>query len=173
MVPTHLDDIRSERMGVMVKEHDDQIDSVNHPSHYQHPSGIEVIEIVRHENFNRGNAIKYILRAGRKPGESELNDLNKAIWYLRDEVERITTLQDAAAKLPSIHWDGEDQEQVNEPEEEEPLNANFNIKAGYISDWNSGYRLEPSANNANKLGVPVATIAQWWAELTARDKGRA
>lgn len=66
-----------------------EAEKVNHPAHYQHPSGIEAIEIVRHENFNRGNAIKYILRAGRKPGESELDDLKKAIWYLEDEVKRI------------------------------------------------------------------------------------
>lgn len=63
-------------------------DKVNYPKHYKsHPSGIECIEIVRHMNFNRGNAIKYIWRAGKK--EDEIYDLAKAIWYLKDEIERI------------------------------------------------------------------------------------
>lgn len=63
-------------------------DPVNHPSHYtSHPSGIECIEIVRHMSFNRGNSIKYTWRAGDKGNEIE--DLEKAIWYLKDEVERL------------------------------------------------------------------------------------
>ncbi len=67
-------------------------DVVNHPKHYNaHASGIECIEIVRHMNFNRGNAIKYIWRAGDKGNEIE--DLQKAIWYLNDEIARLQTMQ--------------------------------------------------------------------------------
>lgn len=63
-------------------------DPVNHPAHYtSHPSGIEVIQITEHENFCRGNAIKYILRAGKKGDEIE--DLKKAVWYLNREIERL------------------------------------------------------------------------------------
>ena len=40
-------------------------DTVNHPAHYNtHPSGVECIEITEHFNFNIGNAIKYLWRAG-------------------------------------------------------------------------------------------------------------
>lgn len=61
---------------------------VNHPKHYnKHPSGIECIEITRHVNFNRGNAVKYIWRAGDKGNEIE--DLEKAKWYLEDEIKRL------------------------------------------------------------------------------------
>lgn len=61
---------------------------VNHPKHYnKHPSGIECIEITRHMNFNRGNAVKYIWRAGDKGNEIE--DLEKAKWYLEDEIKRL------------------------------------------------------------------------------------
>ncbi len=64
-------------------------DPVNHPPHYtKHPSGIECIEVTRHMNFNRGNAVKYVWRAGAKGDEIE--DLKKAIWYLSDEVDRLT-----------------------------------------------------------------------------------
>lgn len=64
---------------------------VYHPPHYiSHPSGIECITITRHMNFNLGNAVKYIWRAGEKGGEgNKVEDLEKAIWYLRDEVERL------------------------------------------------------------------------------------
>ena len=44
-------------------------DRVSHPSHYswlKELCGIEVIDITRHLDFDLGNAIKYILRAGRK-----------------------------------------------------------------------------------------------------------
>lgn len=66
-------------------------DNVNHPAHYTtHPSGIECITITEHMNFCRGNALKYLWRAGSK-GESasELEDLKKARWYLEREIARL------------------------------------------------------------------------------------
>lgn len=78
------------------KEETPENDPVNHPSHYtSHPSGIECIQITRHENFNRGNALKYWWRAGSKqyPGktlvESAKIDYEKAIFYIRQEVKRL------------------------------------------------------------------------------------
>lgn len=80
-------------------------DNVNHPKHYtSDPSGIECIDITRHRNFNIGNAIKYLWRAGLKFGmeitpkktavikngkDNEIEDLNKAVWYLVDEIHRL------------------------------------------------------------------------------------
>lgn len=65
-------------------------DPVNHPSHYiSDPSGIECIQITRHRNFNIGNAIKYLWRAGLKDGNSDIQDLQKAVWYIQDEIKRI------------------------------------------------------------------------------------
>ena len=75
-----------------------RIDSVNHPSHYtwlKELCGIEVIDITRHMNFNLGNCIKYVLRAGHKSEEGytekdkTIEDLEKAIFYIKDEIERI------------------------------------------------------------------------------------
>ena len=73
-------------------------DPVNHPYHYtwlKELCGIEPIEITRYLDFNKGNAIKYILRAGRKIADNshikgEIQDLKKAIFYLNDEIEMIT-----------------------------------------------------------------------------------
>ena len=62
-------------------------DPVNHPRHYtSHPSGVECIQITRHMGFNLGNAMKYIWRADEKG--KDLEDIKKAIWYLKDELER-------------------------------------------------------------------------------------
>lgn len=71
-------------------------DQVNHPKHYtSDPSGIECIDITRHRNFNIGNAIKYLWRAGLKEDkdhkliDKQVEDLNKAVWYLVDEIHRL------------------------------------------------------------------------------------
>lgn len=70
------------------------IDNINHPKHYtSDPSGIECIEITRHRNFNIGNAIKYLWRAGLKEGNSDVQDLQKAIWYIQDEIKRLEQTQ--------------------------------------------------------------------------------
>ena len=73
-------------------------DRVNHPSHYtwlKDLCGIEVIDITRHMNFNLGNTIKYILRAGHKSEEGlsdkqkHIEDLKKALFYIKDEIKRL------------------------------------------------------------------------------------
>ena len=70
---------------------------VNHPAYYnKHPSGVECIEIVRHHNFNVGNAIKYLWRQGLKTEEGmsdkdkQIEDLKKAIFYITDEIKRLS-----------------------------------------------------------------------------------
>lgn len=65
-------------------------ESVNHPSHYNsHPAGIECIDVIEAFNLNIGNAIKYLWRAGLKPGTAAQEDLRKAQWYVNREIERI------------------------------------------------------------------------------------
>lgn len=60
-------------------------DKVNHPTHYQ-GNGLEAIDVIEAFGlgFCLGNAIKYILRAGKKGDRRE--DLEKAIWYLNREI---------------------------------------------------------------------------------------
>ena len=61
---------------------------VEHPSYYQGKSlGIEVINVIEDFNlgFRLGNAIKYLLRAGKK--ESRIDDLKKAVWYINREID--------------------------------------------------------------------------------------
>lgn len=68
------------------------VDMVNHPPHYKkHPSGIECIEVTRHMSFNLGNVIKYLWRADYKAG---IEDLEKAAWYLNDEIKKRKTYEE-------------------------------------------------------------------------------
>lgn len=63
--------------------------AVSHPKHYtSHPSGVECIAVTEHFNFNLGNAIKYIWRAGLKNADA-LTDLKKAQWYVEREIARL------------------------------------------------------------------------------------
>jgi len=58
-------------------------DAIN-PSHYKsNPSGLECIEFTRLMGFCRGNAFKYLWRAGLKDNRQQ--DIEKAKWYLEDE----------------------------------------------------------------------------------------
>jgi hypothetical protein len=63
-------------------------DPIN-PSHYTAYKGIEVIQLTEQLNFNKGNAVKYVSRAGLKNPETEIEDLLKAAWYINREIERV------------------------------------------------------------------------------------
>lgn len=58
-------------------------DPVNHPAHYV-TNGVEAITVIEQlglrDGFCRGNAIKYLWRAGRK-GDVR-TDVEKALWYV-------------------------------------------------------------------------------------------
>lgn len=67
------------------------VESVTRPAHYggdENPH--EPIKVIEHYGlgFCLGNALKYLLRAGRKPGESVIKDLKKAHWYIGRAIER-------------------------------------------------------------------------------------
>jgi hypothetical protein len=70
-------------------------DAVDHPRHYNALGAtcakcgepIECIDVVRHMNFNDGNAVKYVWRGPHKG--KRLEDLRKAAWYINDEIKRL------------------------------------------------------------------------------------
>jgi hypothetical protein len=64
-----------------------------HPAHYTRGS-IEVWDFIRDQglNYHRGNAIKYICRAGYKSISTEIEDIKKAIHYLENELSHLSTL---------------------------------------------------------------------------------
>lgn len=68
------------------------IEKVNSPKWYT-KGGITAIDYIaaKELNFNRGNVIKYVTRAGHKPGDvgKEIEDLEKAKYYLEHEIDRL------------------------------------------------------------------------------------
>lgn len=64
--------------------------STTTPSHYK-GNGVEAIQVIEafDLNFHLGNVVKYVLRADRK-GNSPVEDLRKAQWYLEREISRRT-----------------------------------------------------------------------------------
>lgn len=82
-------------------------DKVNHPTHYNtHPAGIECITVTEYFNFNLGNVIKYVWRAGLKQGVDPLEDLQKAAWYIEREIARLTRGLDAGSDNRTHKLDG-------------------------------------------------------------------
>lgn len=68
----------------------DAYDNIN-PKHYKR-GDIEVIDFIEDQdfNYNRGQVIRYLSRAGHKPNNPELDDLKKALWYLEREIKNVT-----------------------------------------------------------------------------------
>lgn len=79
-------------------------DAVNHPAHYTAYKGLEVIDLTEQMNFNKGNAVKYIARAGLKDPAKEIEDLEKAKWYIQREIERLrkAVVKNLMPAIPNI-----------------------------------------------------------------------
>ncbi len=94
-----LDSAAKFRAEAMLEMRDTPMEErVFHPSHYtwlKDLCGIEVIDITRHMDFDLGNCVKYLLRAGHKKEEGytdkekTIEDLKKAAWYLEDKIKMI------------------------------------------------------------------------------------
>lgn len=72
------------------EKEEDKSNTVNSPSHYT-DGEIEVIDYIEDKGlgFCLGNAVKYISRAGKKDQSKEVEDLQKAIWYIQRRIEQI------------------------------------------------------------------------------------
>ena len=97
MTPEKREIIRKNSQKVL-KELAEIQERVSHPSHYtwlKELCGIEVIDIVRHLDFDTGCAVKYLLRHGHKSEEGytdkdkAIEDLKKAIWYIQDRIKML------------------------------------------------------------------------------------
>ena len=76
-----------QRAIVLLEQLDDNTNTT--PTHYQ--GTIQPIDLINAQNlnFNLGNVVKYVCRAGKKQGENILSDLEKAKNYINYEIERI------------------------------------------------------------------------------------
>ncbi|WP_303104126.1 DUF3310 domain-containing protein [uncultured Mitsuokella sp.] len=80
------------------KMEDQNNDVIEHPSHYT--QGIECMDYIESHklNYARGNIIKYVTRAGLKDASKEVEDLEKARWYLDREIERVKAVKEGICK---------------------------------------------------------------------------
>ena len=67
-----------------------KLPNINHPEYYT-KGRIETWDFIKDKglNFDRGNAVKYIVRAGDKDPKKEIEDLKKAINYINHEIKHI------------------------------------------------------------------------------------
>ncbi len=64
-------------------------ENVDHPQHYGGDTQYEVIKVLEawDLDFHLGNVVKYVARAGKKDKSKEIQDLEKALWYLKRKIE--------------------------------------------------------------------------------------
>ena len=74
-------------------------DAVNHPSYYT-DGNIEVIEYIEDKKLDYclGNAVKYISRAGKKDPAKEIEDLQKADWYINRRIMELEQKENAVVQ---------------------------------------------------------------------------
>ena len=67
--------------------------------HYENGTQVDVIEFASMYglNFNRGNIVKYVVRAGKK--DDEVKDLEKALDYLQREIAIVRARRDAETEM--------------------------------------------------------------------------
>ncbi len=82
-----------DKISISVTDYE-QNDPVNHPSHYC-DGGIETLDfiIAKKLDFFLGQVCKYISRAGKKDPGKELEDLEKAQFYLTRKIELLKEKQ--------------------------------------------------------------------------------
>ena len=90
-------------------------DAIN-PSHYHGDREFEPIDVIEDWGlgYHLGNALKYIARNGRKPGEDPIEGLDKAIWYLERRKDMLldAATRKAVKEIPSSVIPGSDEDPV-------------------------------------------------------------
>ena len=81
---------------------------ISHPLHYN-IGQYEVIDVIEDqgwgEGFNRGNALKYIMRAKHKNPDKEIEDLKKAVWYIQHEISILEGKNEKKDTIDSACYD--------------------------------------------------------------------
>ena len=86
-------------MGKIIAQYDSVIGGINikqpydavNPEHYRRLGEYSALHVADKwgSSYCVGNALKYLQRAGNKPGESTITDLKKAVWYLQREIHQL------------------------------------------------------------------------------------
>lgn len=70
-------------------------EQVNHPQHYGgEDNPYEAIKVIEawDLDFCLGNTVKYISRAGKKDPDKNIQDLEKAKWYLERKISQLKSI---------------------------------------------------------------------------------
>ena len=76
-------------------------DEITHPAHYVDGRAYEPIDVINDWDlgFDLGNVVRYVSRAGRKPGEDVLKDLLKAQYYLNYHIKLLVDNEEIEAEI--------------------------------------------------------------------------
>lgn len=94
--------IRPNQMTTLEDISGNEFDTVSHPAHYTEGRNYEPRKVIADWglNFNLGNAVKYLARAGRKGDKIE--DLRKAIQYIEFEIDECSKHSEYEELLNSL-----------------------------------------------------------------------
>ena len=87
-------------------------DPVLHPNHYNWIQDVECLDVAEHFNFNLGSAIKYIWRVPTKVPNEKIEDLRKAIVYLKREITRLRPYDEDKAVVNMSYFEGQNRKEV-------------------------------------------------------------
>lgn len=85
-------------------------EKIHHPAHYGGADNpYECIKVIESWGlgFNLGSALKYISRAGKKPEESGIQDIHKALWYVDREIRVLKGAGEIDVAWAAGFFDGE------------------------------------------------------------------
>lgn len=145
-------------------------EQVNHPEHYggkDNPyEAIKIIDAMGWGmDFCLGNALKYIVRAGKKDNNSTKQDLNKAIWYLEHAVELIET------DNKNMENGISDFIKVRESEDNELQEKEHSKKCKkYKNDFINFIKKRESKDDKNTTGIPAPITESSNEEKILSDK---
>jgi hypothetical protein len=65
--------------------------ALHHPDYYQTDGGLNAWTVIKEFDLDywRGSMVAYLLRMGRKPGESELDDMRKVYTFAAERVKQL------------------------------------------------------------------------------------
>lgn len=122
------------------------------PKHYRDAAiTLEPIDLCELLGFNLGNAVKYIVRAGHKDGESEVDDIMKAMFYLDREIDRVRKVEAPGGYSEVALW----------------LGQHFALRNGYL-DLLFPTIIEQEEDKIKGMIECRKAVAKRYAELTRR-----
>ena len=90
----YINDYLQAEVSIVKEQPKTTTEMVNHPKHYGGEESVyEVVKVCEAWGLDMDaylfNVVKYVARAGKKDPQKELEDLNKALWYLERRIQNL------------------------------------------------------------------------------------